>query len=154
MASIDDQIKEIEEEIHNTPYNKNTQHHIGKLKAKLARLKDEQEKRRAASGGTGKSYAVKKSGNATVSLVGFPSVGKSTLLNNITDATSEVGRYDFTTLEVLEEMEAELDLGDDELGLAEDDEPKKEVECPECGILSEAGSGECPVCGADLNENR
>lgn len=101
MATLEDQIKDIEEEIHKTPYNKNTQHHLGKLKAKLARMKDEAEKRRAASGGTGKSYAVKKSGNATVSLVGFPSVGKSTLLNMITDATSEVGRYDFTTLDVV-----------------------------------------------------
>jgi small GTP-binding protein len=101
MASIEEQIKEIEEEIHRTPYNKSTQHHIGKLKAKLARLKDEVERRRAASGGGGKAFAVKKSGNATVSLVGFPSVGKSTLLNNITDATSEVGRYDFTTLDVV-----------------------------------------------------
>jgi len=101
MASIEEQIKDIEDEIQRTPYNKSTQHHIGKLKAKLARLREEVEKRRAASSGGGKSYAVRKSGNATVSLVGFPSVGKSTLLNNITDATSEVGRYDFTTLDVV-----------------------------------------------------
>ena len=100
--AIEDQIKEIEEEILKTPSNKNTQHHLGKLKAKMARLKDEQEKRRvASSGGGGKSYAIRKSGNATVALVGFPSVGKSTLLNNVTDATSEVGRYDFTTLDVV-----------------------------------------------------
>lgn len=101
MATIEDQIKEIEEEILKTPYNKNTQHHLGKLKAKIARLKEDQEKRRAASSGGGKGYNIKKSGNATVALVGFPSVGKSTLLNNITDATSDVGRYDFTTLEVV-----------------------------------------------------
>src|SRR5207247_1944899 len=83
------------------PYNKATQHHIGKLKAKVARLKDEQETRRLKSGGGGPSYAVKKSGNATVGLVGFPSVGKSTLLNAITDATSAVAAYDFTTLDVI-----------------------------------------------------
>ncbi len=99
--TIEDQIKAVEDEIQKTPYNKATQHHIGKLKAKLARLKDEQETRRLKSGGGGPSYAVKKSGNATAGLVGFPSVGKSTLINQITDATSAVAAYDFTTLDVI-----------------------------------------------------
>ena len=101
MSSLEEQIASVEEEIRTTQYNKATQHHIGRLKAKLARLKDEQETRRLKSGGGGPSYAVKKSGNATVGLVGFPSVGKSTLLNAITDATSAVAAYDFTTLDVI-----------------------------------------------------
>ncbi len=101
MATLEEQIKSVEDEIQRTPYNKATQHHIGKLKAKLARLKEEQETRRLKSGGGGPRYAVKKSGNATVGLVGFPSVGKSTLLNQITDATSAVAAYDFTTLDVI-----------------------------------------------------
>ena len=101
MATIEEQIKSIEDEIQRTPYNKATQHHIGRLKAKIARLKSEQELRRLKSGGAGVSYAVKKSGNATVGLVGFPSVGKSTLLNQITDAESKVGSYDFTTLDII-----------------------------------------------------
>ncbi len=101
MATIEEQIKAIEDEIQRTPYNKATQHHIGRLKAKVARLKSEQELRRLKSGGAGVSYAVKKSGNATVGLVGFPSVGKSTLLNQITDADSKVGAYDFTTLDII-----------------------------------------------------
>ena len=100
MATIEEQIKQIEEEIRTTPYNKKSQHHIGRLKAKLARLKEETEKRRSRRG-AGLSYAVKKSGNATVALVGFPSVGKSTMLNRITNARSEVGAYDFTTLNVV-----------------------------------------------------
>ena len=101
MPTLEEQIKAIEDEIQKTPYNKATQHHIGKLKAKVARLKDEQETRRLRSGGGGPRYAVRKSGNATVGLVGFPSVGKSTLINEITDATSEVAAYDFTTLDVI-----------------------------------------------------
>src|SRR6266566_3075785 len=101
MATLEEQIQSIEDEIQRTAYNKATQHHIGKLKAKVARLKDEQETRRLKSGGGGPSYAVKKSGNATLGLVGFPSVGKSTLLNQITDATSAVAAYDFTTLDVI-----------------------------------------------------
>jgi len=100
MASIEDQIREIEEEIRKTPYNKATQHHIGKLKAKLARLREVSEQRREKRGKK-RGYSVRKSGNATVAIVGFPSVGKSTLLNVITNAESEVGEYDFTTLDVI-----------------------------------------------------
>jgi hypothetical protein len=100
MATIEEQIKEIEDELGRTQYNKKTQHHIGKLKAKMARLKDELEVRRSKGPKT-TGYAVKKSGNATAALVGFPSVGKSTLLNKITNAQSEVAAYQFTTLTVV-----------------------------------------------------
>jgi ribosome-interacting GTPase 1 len=98
--TIEEQIKEIEEEISNTKYNKATQHHIGKLKAKLARLREEAETRAASKGG-GRGYALSKSGNATVAIVGLPSCGKSTLLNQLTEADSEVGHFDFTTLTVV-----------------------------------------------------
>lgn len=101
MASIPEQIKEIEDEISTTAKNKATEAHLGRLKAKLARLKNEQEKQRAASGGGGKTFAVKKSGNATVGLVGLPSVGKSTLMNKLTGTESETGAYAFTTLDVV-----------------------------------------------------
>ena len=97
---MEEQIKQIDEELRKTAYNKKSQHHIGRLKAKMAHLKEETERRRS---GKGKSsgYAVKKSGNASVAIVGFPSVGKSTLLNQMTEAKSEVGSYDFTTLDVV-----------------------------------------------------
>ena len=99
--TIDEQIKAIEEEILKTQYNKKTEGHIGLLKAKIARLKMEQEKRRVAQSAGGQGYSVKKAGNATVALVGFPSVGKSTILNKLTDAKSNVAAYAFTTLDVI-----------------------------------------------------
>ena len=102
-SDIEKQIKDIEDEIFNTQKNKATEHHIGKLKAKLARLRSEVEKRKS-SGAKGKGFAVKKSGNATVSLIGFPSIGKSTLMNQLTDANSRVGDYEFTTLDVIPGM--------------------------------------------------
>jgi small GTP-binding protein len=102
-ADLEKQIKDIEDEIFNTQKNKATEHHIGKLKAKIARLRAEIDKRKS-SGGKGKGFAIKKQGDATVGLIGFPSVGKSTLLNQLTDARSRVGDYDFTTLNAVPGM--------------------------------------------------
>jgi small GTP-binding protein len=101
MATIEEQIKEIEEEIFNTQKNKATEHHIGKLKAKIAKLRAQQELQKVKGGGTGRRFYIKKSGDATVALVGFPSVGKSSLLNYLTGTNAEVAAYHFTTLEVI-----------------------------------------------------
>ena len=95
---LEEEIEEIEEEIRSTPYNKSTEAHIGRLKAKLAEKKEKLENQSSSGGGGG--YAVEKHGDASVALVGFPSVGKSTLVNALTNADSEVGSYEFTTLNV------------------------------------------------------
>ncbi len=102
-SDIEKQIKNIEDEIFNTQKNKATEHHIGKLKAKLAKLRQDVEKRKSA-GAKGKGFAIKKSGDASVGLIGFPSIGKSTLINQLTDAKSRVGSYDFTTLDAIPGM--------------------------------------------------
>ena len=103
MSSLEEQIAEVEEEIRTTAYNKATQLHIGRLKAKLAVLRLERETRAKGKGG-GVGYGVRKSGHATVGLVGYPSVGKSTLLNRLTAAESETGAYDFTTVSIIPGM--------------------------------------------------
>ncbi len=98
--SIQEQIKEFEEELKKTKYNKKTQHHIGLIKAKIARLKNKDEVRRSSKK-KGEGYTIQKSGDVTAVLLGFPSVGKSTILNALTNANSIVGIYDFTTLDVI-----------------------------------------------------
>ncbi|MBJ29254.1 MAG: GTP-binding protein [Euryarchaeota archaeon] len=100
MATIEEQIKSLEDEISKTKYNKATQGHIGKLKAKIAALRHKKEKAQAhsrASGGA-QGFEVKKSGDASVALVGFPSVGKSSLISQLTEVESDAGNFEFTTL--------------------------------------------------------
>lgn len=97
-------ISRVEKEIRDTPYDKASEHHHGLLKAKLAKLKEELEGPMNKGGGGGVGYAIKHSGDASVVLVGLPNVGKSTLLNKITNASSKIGNYDFTTLGVVPGM--------------------------------------------------
>lgn len=102
---IPERIKAIQDEMARTQINKATEHHLGLLKAKIAKLKREQEEQAAKkSGASQDGFDVRRSGDATVVLIGLPSVGKSTLLNSLTGANSTVGAFQFTTLTVVPGM--------------------------------------------------
>ncbi|GKT36712.1 Developmentally regulated GTP-binding protein 1 [Aduncisulcus paluster] len=98
MSSVEAKIKEIEEEIARTQKNKATESHLCRLRAKLSKLKEELVTSASASTGKGSGFDVSRSGNARVGMIGFPSVGKSTLLTKLTTSKSEVAAYEFTTL--------------------------------------------------------
>ncbi|ODO11619.1 hypothetical protein I350_00403 [Cryptococcus amylolentus CBS 6273] len=92
-------IKDIEEEMARTQRNKNTEYHLGQLKAKLAKLRRELiAPSGGGGGGPGIGFDVARSGQATVTVIGFPSVGKSTFMSKLTGTHSEAASYEFTTL--------------------------------------------------------
>ncbi|KAF9086031.1 Developmentally-regulated GTP-binding protein 2 [Mortierella sp. GBA35] len=92
-----EKIADIEKEISKTQKNKATEYHLGLLKAKLAKYRVQLlDPGKTAAKGEG--FDVMKSGDARVALIGFPSVGKSTLLNKLTNTHSEACAYEFTTL--------------------------------------------------------
>lgn len=99
--SVLDKIAAIEAEMAKTQKNKATNSHLGLLKAKLAKLRASlvaESTKGSGGGGGGGGFEVGKTGDARVGFVGFPSVGKSTILNKMTGQESLVAAYEFSTL--------------------------------------------------------
>lgn len=91
-----DRIKEIEYEMSRTQKNKATATHLGVLKAKLSKLRRDLHAPVKSTAGTG--FDVARTGVARIGFIGFPSVGKSTLLSALTGQYSAIADYEFTTL--------------------------------------------------------
>ncbi|MBD3188442.1 GTP-binding protein, partial [Candidatus Bathyarchaeota archaeon] len=106
MPTTEEKIAELEERLAKTKPNKATMKSIVTIKASIAKLRRELVKNLSSKGGGGIGFGVKRSGHAQVALLGFPSVGKSTLLNELTGGRtdSKVGAYDFTTLNCIPGM--------------------------------------------------
>ncbi|KXZ55228.1 hypothetical protein GPECTOR_3g37 [Gonium pectorale] len=81
-----------------TQKNKATEYHLGQLKARLAKLRTELQAPSSKGGGGESGFEVQKYGDGRVALIGFPSVGKSSLLTLLTGTESEAAAYEFTTL--------------------------------------------------------
>ncbi|MCL4381225.1 MAG: 50S ribosome-binding GTPase [Candidatus Marsarchaeota archaeon] len=93
-------LEELKQEYKKTKYNKATNKHLSILRAKISGIKKEIIESNKKIKGTG--FFVKKHGDATVGLVGFPSVGKSSLINLITNVISKTAHYAFTTTRIIQ----------------------------------------------------
>eukprot|EP00408_Alexandrium_pacificum_P043168 CAMPEP_0171240414 /NCGR_PEP_ID=MMETSP0790-20130122/44492_1 /TAXON_ID=2925 /ORGANISM="Alexandrium catenella, Strain OF101" /LENGTH=411 /DNA_ID=CAMNT_0011706841 /DNA_START=96 /DNA_END=1331 /DNA_ORIENTATION=- len=93
-----EKIAVIELEMSRTQKNKATSTHLGYLKAKLCALRRELMEPSKAGGGKQPGFEVQRYGDSRIALIGFPSVGKSSLLTAMTGVQSEAAAYEFTTL--------------------------------------------------------
>jgi len=98
MSTVQQKIAEVESEMARTQKNKATETHMGMLKCKLAKLKRELiDNASKSGGGSMDGFEVGKTGDCRIGLVGFPSVGKSTLLQKMTGTFSRISEFEFTT---------------------------------------------------------
>lgn len=80
LLDAEKKIREIEEEIARTQIHKGTEHHIGLLKAKIARLRREMQEKKK---GPRTAQTIKRAGDATVVLVGMRNSGKTALFRSL-----------------------------------------------------------------------
>jgi ribosome-interacting GTPase 1 len=94
-------LQELKEEYSKTKYNKATDKHLGILRAKIAKISKALKSKKKKHG---IGFNVKKSGDGTVALVGFPNSGKSSIIKILTGVDSKVANYSFTTVDLIPGM--------------------------------------------------
>lgn len=98
MVALLEKIAALELEIGRTQKNKATSSHLGSLRAKLCAARRELIAPSKSGGGKQAGFEVQRYGHSRIALIGFPSVGKSSLLTALTGVKSEAAAYEFTTL--------------------------------------------------------
>ncbi|HWR74153.1 MAG TPA: GTPase [Bacteroidales bacterium] len=95
--SIDEKIEIIEKMLAIMPHHKGTDKLIAAHRAKIAKLKEERERRPHSQRKGDTLWNVKKEGAGQVLFIGFPNSGKSALVSSLTGEALEVADYPYTT---------------------------------------------------------
>jgi len=95
--TIDEKIEIIEKMLAIIPHHKGTDKLIAAHRAKIAKLKEEKERRPQSQRKGDTLWNVKKEGAGQVLFIGFPNSGKSALVSSLTGEELEVADYQYTT---------------------------------------------------------
>jgi small GTP-binding protein len=102
--TIDEKINIIENMLAIMPHHKGTDKLIGSLRARIAKLKEEREKKPQLHKKTDILYNIKKDGAGQAVFLGFPNAGKSSLVSVLSGEPLEVGDYSYTTRHLQQRM--------------------------------------------------
>jgi hypothetical protein len=95
--TIDDKIEIIEKMLAIMPHHKGTNKLIAAHRAKIAKLKEERERKPPAQRKSDQLWNVKKEGAGQILFIGLPNAGKSALISMLTGEALEVADYPYTT---------------------------------------------------------
>lgn len=125
--TIDEKINIIENMLAIIPHHKGTDKLIGSLRAKVAKLKEEKERKPQTTKKSDSLYNIKKDGAGQVLFIGFPNAGKSSVVSALSGEPVEVADYPYTTRALQQRMMRYEDiqiqlvdtpaLGDDNIGM-------------------------------------
>lgn len=113
--AVPDKIKALEEMLAIIPKHKGTEKLRADLKRRMSKLRAEAQKK-SGPGRRGYAFHVEREGAGQVVLVGLPNVGKSAILDRLTNALPEVAEYPFTTRKPLPGM---MEFGDIQIQLVD-----------------------------------
>lgn len=91
----EEKIEALEEMIRTLPKHKGTENLLAQLKAKLSKLKEQEERISKKKGKSG----IKKEGDVMVSIIGFPNSGKTHLLNILAGTEFKESSQPYSTSE-------------------------------------------------------